>query len=102
MTIGEIARVEGYKAQVAINGKTVTVSDTNQTFVALVREETLFDPDMPLGSDPREVVIFETLRPAPVVEAQAQVKFDGITLQLTKRDDNPANPFVRFTAIKVI
>jgi hypothetical protein len=63
-TLGEIARVEGYRAQLVFNGKQVTVitATGNSTFTALVEEGAIIDPNMPLGEDLREVTLIHALR----------------------------------------
>lgn len=112
-SVGNLIRIAGFKANVDVNGKTVEVVDAKinppATFRALVSSTTAIDPNSPLGTDLREADVVETLRdwlPASLLVSttpgQIAAKVDGVRFKMTKREDNIANPFVRFDVVKVV
>lgn len=112
-SVGNALRVEGFNANVAVNGKTVKVTDTaiagQPEFLALVETAPVVDPDMPLGSDIREASVIWTLRDwlpttmrATTTPAIIAATIDGVAFEMTKREDNVATPFVRFDVVRVL
>lgn len=106
-SLGNLARVEGFRENLRWNGKDVTLAETGAVFRALVSDAAIVDPASVLGEDVREKMLISALRsdvPAALLSSRAalsKVTVDGVTLQLTKRVDNPANPFVSFDAVKI-
>lgn len=108
-SLGNLARIEGFQANLWDNGKQITVLPSGKTFMALIRSEPDIDPSALLGSDIREKNVIETLRsyvPSELLAASARSQFqgscDGVKFSFTKRSDNVANPFVSFEVVKVL
>lgn len=108
-SLGNLARIEGFRINVDQNGKTVRLLTTDERFLALIQTSPAIDPSMQLGSDVREADIIETLRewvPTSLLgltaKAQTRIQVDDTIAVITKRDDNVANPFVRFDVVKVL
>lgn len=96
-------RVEGARCDQELNAVTVVLT-TGKTFRALARSELQFDPNMELGSDPREKIVLSAVRDdvtplgilAKNAASQVSVTINGIAHKITRRDDNTASPFVEF------
>lgn len=111
-SLGNLARIEGFKVNVEQNGKSVVLQggdDAGLSFQALVQNIAAIDPDMLLGSDIREACYVETLRewvPSTLLTANAKSQIaatiDGTRVDMVRREDNWANPFVRFEVVKVL
>jgi hypothetical protein len=108
-SLGNDFRVAGFMANLAINGRTVVLTANRGTFDALVSSQQMIDPSMPIIADPRESIAISALRstlPSALTDkaapSQIDCTVDGVALKLTKRDDNPANPFVAFDAVRVV
>lgn len=108
-SLGNLGRIEGFKVNADVNGRAITVEDTGMSFVALIYSAADIDPGMPLGSDIREKDIIETLRDwapgyllIPTAKSQVRASCDGVQMVITKRQDNVANPFVRFEVVKIV
>lgn len=110
---GNLLRVEGFKVNAQVNGKTVKVTDAaiagQPEFTALVETAPVVDPDMPLGPDIREASVIWTLRDwlpatmrAATTPAVIAASIDGLAFEMTKREDNVATPFVRFDVVRVL
>jgi len=110
---GNLARVAGFKVNLAVNGKTVKVTDssipTYPQFEALVEQVPAIDPGMALGSDIREACVIHTLRDwlpssmlASSTPAEITATVDSTTFLMTKREDNPSSPFVDFEIVRVL
>lgn len=109
LTIGDRMRLAGYEANKRINGREIRLLTSDVTFVALVNEAASIDPDMPLGSDLREHLTIECRQdevPTELMDALAKSQVEaecmGEKIMITKREDNPASPFARFEAVKVV
>ncbi len=108
-SLGNLARVEGFKANIAINGKVVTLLESAEAMTCIIESASPFEPSMLLGSDLRESDRVHTLRdwvpPALMAkDAKSQVKasVDGTHVNITNRQDNPNSPFVTFEIAKVL
>lgn len=101
-TLGNLARVEGFLANLEWNGKTVKKNE-NIIFKALIAAADSLDPNLDLGADPREYMTMDVLKPTPNLAAQDIVLMveDNQEIKVVKRLDNPADPFIRFYAVKV-
>ena len=102
-------RVSGFLVNLGVNGKWVVLASVKGSFQALVSSQQMIDPNMPVISDPRESIAITTMRsmlPSTLTDkaapSQVDCTVDGVALRLTKRDDNPSNPFVTFDAVKVV
>lgn len=108
-SIGNTLRLQGQRVQLGVDGKAVTLTTTGESFMALVAQAASIDPGSILGSDLREADAVEAARediPAWVLAADADSQIpatiDGVRVKLTKREDNVANPIVRFEIVKVL
>lgn len=102
MTIGEDARVEGFSANLEWNGR-ACFGPNGDSAQMLVADADSLDPNMPLGEDLREYVTLDCVGGLPPWKIQDIITFDGNKkVRLVKRLDNPANPFNRFYAVKVV
>jgi hypothetical protein len=107
-SLGNLARVEGFKSNLAINGKLVTLT-TGEKFTALIYEAPDLEAQSLLGEDIREGDWVDVLRSdaparlmAPEAESQVDATVDGVKIRLLKRRDNVANPVVKFQVTKVL
>lgn len=84
------------------NGKTVK-KDENVIFQAVIASADPLDPNLDLGSDPREYMKIDVLRPTPNLSAQDKclIVEDGQQIRIVKRMDNPVDPYVTFYAMKI-
>lgn len=108
-TLGNDMRIAGFMANLAVNGKWLVLTSTRGGFQALVSSQQVIDPNMPIIDDVRESIAVSTMRsmlPSSLTSkdapSQVECMVDGVALRLTRRDDNPANPFVNFDAVKVV
>lgn len=102
MSLGEDARIEGFYANLEWNGKACIGADGTTTQMLVADAESL-DPNFELGTDLREYVTMDCLRPMPGWEIESPVQVeDGGSVRLVKRLDNPSNPFGRFYAMKIV
>lgn len=102
-SIGNLARVEGFKANLDVNGETLRRADQTEQRV-LVGADSLIDPGALLGGDMREKLKVSLIGPGPsytngeivlMVNAQKRIK-------LTKRDNGPSDPFTEYDAVYVV
>lgn len=108
-SLGNLYRIEAFKANADINGKSVVFVDSGVSVICLVEATSISDVSFMLGSDIREKDRLHTLRdwlPDSILEDQAQsqvkAKIDDFDIILTNRDNNPSNPFVTFEVQKVL
>jgi hypothetical protein len=107
MTQGERDRVQGFKDNLRENGRFVKV-DEDHRFKALIEDADIQDTSTILGLDLREKVRIHALRtdvPQSLLASDANSQVfvqldDGTQLKIDERIDSPANPFVRFLAVK--
>lgn len=99
---GNIARVEGFKANLAVNGRALRRSN-GQISVALIADADMVAVALPFGDDPREKIMVAMLKPIPNYARQEQLLLvaEQIKIQLIERKDGPADPIAMFTARKV-
>jgi hypothetical protein len=100
LTIGQDALIEGFRTQLELYGKSMqSLSTANVTFTALLQVAPPFDPNTPLGEDPREKVIMEVLSPGPALSLNDRVQEvgnDDSTWLVVWRDANPAHIVARY------
>jgi len=106
--IGNIARLEGVVANLAINGKTVVLAG-GKSFQCLLDVAPSIDPGMSLGMDIREGAKVHAMRSAlptailaAATDANIRATIEGVTVDLTKREDNLAMPMVSFEVVRVL
>jgi hypothetical protein len=107
-SLGNLLRLEGARVNQELNAVDVVILSSGQTFRALARSEQAFDGGMELGSDIREVVRISVVRDDIAslglldknAQSQVPVTISGVKHKITKREDNSANPFVDFDAVK--
>lgn len=109
LTIGDRLAINGYRANLRVNGRDVRLLTSDKVFKALVSEAVSIDPDLPLGSDPREKLSIQALQDEVPDElmglaagSQVPALIMGEKVVITKREDNPASPFVKFEAVKQV
>lgn len=102
MNEGTAARLEGFEAQLEVDGRTLTILDgTGGTFTALLLAVPMVDPRTELLQDPREMAQIQTNDAPDRLQANAAVRDDGGTIWiLLKREDNTADFVTTFWAQK--
>ncbi len=81
---------------------------TEETFIAEVEANPEAVLDTELGEDLREVVVLHVRNrtSAANINQEDNVRLtlfgQEVTLRITRRMDNPANPFVEFKAVKIV
>lgn len=91
----------GFKANLALNGRQFLAPDGKALFQGLIEEMDPLDPNMPLGDDIRENHWIHVLRPPVDVVSQQEIRAGTDRFKIIKRVDNPANPVVKFQAVKI-
>ncbi len=80
---------------------------TNETFRAEIETDPDIALDTELGADNREAVVLHVRDAvaAAAINPQDRIQFtlfgQEVTFRITRRTNNPASPFVSFTAVKV-
>ncbi|MDB6022928.1 MAG: hypothetical protein JWQ04_2785 [Pedosphaera sp.] len=104
MNDGQTARLEGFRAQLAVDGVTLTIlSAAGGTIFGLLSVNPPVEVPSELTEDRREKAILEVLRPAPAVVRADQLKDDdGNKWQIWTREDNAADFAVKFWLVKLV
>jgi len=106
VSLGLDARREGFLAQLDVDGRTVTPlsEETNTPFQALLETQSVLDPDLPLGSDLREVTIAHVLaEDDPESKSGDHWRDDQQNKwKVVKREDNPADFTVKYNLMRLV